>query len=474
MSIRDVEHEPESVKLKHLDRAASFDQRKFVPLLTQSLNDVYHSGRHLEIQPTNIKHIHDLCYDPLTRQVWGITESVNNNYFFHINHEDGTYGTVLIGAPNTNKGMAGCYALKYIWFAIIETPARILRVNPLDDTFTFFDMPAGTNRGTSICTDGTYVYMGTDQTPARIVRFNPADNTTTIYTMAAGENQIYWMLFDGTYVWAAGGTPGTNTLLIRFDPATGLHVTYNLGAAHTSPHHICFDGNYIWVLNAGTNTVVKFDIDTGTIVDYLNITQYTCPYNCEFDGKFVWVATTSRYLIRISPEDMSYEVMRPPLHDNYIHAICFDGSHLWVGTWSDPAYVYKFTPWLGSQGKGILRFDGNQTSLAAGTTRYVGTLGLSAAENVTQIPIGDNINVLVLALYIITNTLNSITGISMRRNGVDEGNYIVIPAGGTGYRFAVQEPRATKFRQGDLLSIRVWADPGAGTIEIGQITIITQ
>jgi hypothetical protein len=54
-----------------------------------------------------------------------------------------------------------------------------------------FDLASGENSAYSICFDGTHVWIGLFTSPAKIIKMDPADGTYTVYTLASGDRAIY-------------------------------------------------------------------------------------------------------------------------------------------------------------------------------------------------------------------------------------------------------------------------------------------
>ncbi len=478
-SLRDpfAVHQP--AQLSDLALEARFDGRSCVPLLANSLGGEFYTARHKLFQIDNITRVHDLCYEPLTKHIWGITRSdTADNYIFKIAREDCTPSTIALGGgAGANRGMACCYAKGYVWFALFSTPAGLIKLNPSNSCYTTYSMETGENAGTGVCAGRDHIYMTLYTDEGQIVKFNIEDNTHTSTTIT-GTKELYWCTFDGTYVWAVGKSTGGNVALVRFVPSDSSFTVYDLGSG--SPHHVAFDGNFIWVACATSNVVIKFDIDAAAVDNQITIPpRLGSLYLLEFDGRAMWVGMYSgsfAWLLRMSPTSMAYEVITltrsVPSELKNFHAMCFDGTHLWFSNWHDTCYVMKWSAYRESLGGGApWILDGNQETVGQDQNRYVDTKGMNTSEAETQIPILSSYFIESMATNVLTNSANQPVGFALRKDGVLV-NQIIVPAGETG-QFSISI--AEYFNPGDLLSVRVrGGGTMTGTISIGKVVLYTK
>jgi streptogramin lyase len=109
-------------------------------------------------------------------------------------------------ASGENSAYSICFDGTHVWIGLFTSPAKIIKMDPADGTYTVYTLASGENITRSICFDGTHVWIGLNTSPAKIIKMDPADGTYTVYTLASGENIAYSMCFDGTHVWTGLNT----------------------------------------------------------------------------------------------------------------------------------------------------------------------------------------------------------------------------------------------------------------------------
>jgi len=463
-----------NIPLRLLDANAPGGGRTASPQVARELNAKYIncSFMKLTLSPT-ITYIHDLCYDPVRDVVWGVTRADSAiNYIFKIDQSGNVSSKSLSSTPGEYKMMRIIYVDGYLWVAVISSPSKILKVNPADMSVKEYTLSE--NAATSLCYTGTYFYITHTTSPGKITKFNPATGKYSTITLS-GVNYLYWSVFDGTYVWCAGN-PGeyhTGIVLVKLNPADDSYTTFNLGSDLKDPHEIEYDGNYIWVGGAGgTSGVVRFNPKDNS---YIFLKSALVGHLVAFDGKYIWSFSDNSYLSRINPENLAVENVYVDPDITYSHGLAFDGRNIWVGSWQSSCYVIRFPAYHESIGGNvILRFDGNQQALNYGTLMFVNTLGLSATEDVTQVPIVGHFRLIGIAATVLSNTLDSTMVFRVRKNGVDAGSYIVFNAGETGTKtlFMGATYPPIYFTTGDLLSVRTRAGGTTGSATIGKVTVL--
>ena len=69
-----------------------------------------------------------------------------------------------------------------------------------------------------------------------------------------------------------------------------------------------------------------------------------------FDGTHIWIGlvTSPGIIVKMDPADGTYATYTLASGENYIYSICFDGTHIWVGLYTSPAKIIKMNPADGS------------------------------------------------------------------------------------------------------------------------------
>jgi streptogramin lyase len=455
------------------------------PELGEDLLGTYTNSTILTVSTS--PYIHDFIYNARSKAVWGISRSESGSNYISKIDQNGVVTAVLIGEGGANKGMALVNAYGYIWGAILTVPSQIVRINP--DTFdlTWYTCAAGGLGGTGIAAGGNgHLYMTLDVSPGKIVDFNTDTETYTVID-TPNLHRPYWAVSDGYYVWAIGtisSSPFDYSTLARIDPADNSVTMYNLGTGSNGTGEISFDGHYIWCALSTKPALLRFDPATNTSLSIkfpvlaggAGIQRVVA---CE--GGYVWAVQRINdrlAVIRVDAVTLAVERYRTlPISFTYVHGLCYDGMNLWVGQWQASAVVARVPAYYHAVGAtSIIRFDGNNTVIEAGTTMYPDTLGLTTNETVTQIPISGSFRYLGMDARILQNTFNNTLFIRFRVNGVPVGEYITVAAGTTGTQTCYADGVASIIlSQGDLLSIYIYTPAAtSGSANIGKINLYVQ
>lgn len=445
------------------------------PQLESISGSVYRDASYARytVSDDGITRIHDLVNDPIRDCIWGVTRSETAvNYVFKMDR-DGTVTKTALGGAGEKKAMFIAWGGDYLWVAILSDTGQLVRVNPDTMALTTYDLPEADSAASCLTYSDGYIFVGTFQdagTEAKIFKFDISAETFVKYTVS-DVYAVYWALFDGTYSWFAGEGPVSGTAVLVKMAVDGTYSTYDLGA-NTSGAEITYDGTYIWHgSNAGVNkNLIRFNPGDDS-VDVL-VMPFP-PRLLGFDGEILWLVATTTSYARMDTKGFLVEVPTTLAGCTYSHGLTFDGLNAWIGTWQDTCYIYRI-PMLpiSAQAYPILVLGGNGT-LATDEVKYASESGLSATENVTQIPIPHhNLEVVSFSANILSNTLNKSIGIRMRKNGEDIGNYITVPAGETGVHSKTPAAGSVTFTTDDLLSVRAWASEDAeGSVTVGKITV---
>jgi YVTN family beta-propeller protein len=159
------------------------------------------------------------------------------------------------------------------------------------------------------------------------------------------DGQTWGAAFDGRHVWF---TTRSN-FVVHVD--THLRTAVRLPIDGTLTLGIAFDGAHIWVANSGAPRLDLIDVATLRVVRRIALSGN--PMGLAFDGEYMWAGIQreagTHQLIRIrtpagNPEIAAERLDFVPWH------LAFDGSHLWMTTWSSgrlpPLAASKFAnPW---------------------------------------------------------------------------------------------------------------------------------
>lgn len=359
MAIRDSEHEPDSVRLKHLGSRISqsvshFDKRKLIPKLGYELGFRHKRARYDrgialaagEDMPQGI------CYDSDRNRILIVTYTTPA-ILLVMNPEDMTY-TSLALTGTTAEGWAIAYDGEWYWVTTDDdTAGQIVRINPDTLAFSILTLPADDlhTYPVGLCVAETlsgkrYVFVGLEDDSGagnggRVIRIDPAIFPAyaeiNIGPDASGDVEFtYALVFDGTYVWA-GSNDG---LVTRIDPDTLAWIrTTGTGLAIITAG--CFDGSYLW-WGDDNGYVAKYNPDTyaQAQLDLDSDIRGMC-----FDGRYVHMVDyfTGAYYI-LDPETLEY-VRHEYTDPSGFNAVAFDGTNIWI-----TAYV------AGGAANAVMRF----------------------------------------------------------------------------------------------------------------------
>lgn len=352
MSIRDSEHEPDSVRPKHLagrirQSVSHFDKRKIVPILGYQLGfrhkrALYDAGVALAVGDDDP---HGICYDPDRNRILIVCGTVPARLLI-MNPEDMTYTRLTLVGTNCG-GYRVAYDGEWYWVttSVVPLPAEVVRINPDTLAFTILTLP---NDGfhlyaNALCIAETlagkrYVFVGlqeeTTGADARIIRIDPAtfpayDEINVGTDVMVNVARSRELVFDGTWVWAAHNSGA----ITRINPDTLAWTRVATGiTAAADLYSGCFDGSYLWWAGVG-GTLAKFNPATYAHDDYVidldGAGAVSTMHSMCFDGRYIHMVNypTGTYYI-LDPETMEYV-----LHEfvgNNMHGVVFDGINIWI------------------------------------------------------------------------------------------------------------------------------------------------
>lgn len=235
----------------------------------------------------------------------------------------------------------------YIWAGLWTEPAKILKINPFDNSYTVITCAAGENKCTSLTFDGTHVWAGlSPDAPAKILKINPVNNSYTVITAGVGQWYCRSLTFDGTYVWA--GITNDPATVLKINPADNsfVSVTEDVGES-VAIYAMTFDGTYVYAgLNLSPFKILKIDPSDNSIVV---ITGAAGENKCDaltFDGTYVWagLCTDPAKILKINPTDNSYIVIEGTASADCGSSMIYDGTYVWCGCYTYPAKIMKINP----------------------------------------------------------------------------------------------------------------------------------
>lgn len=356
MAVVDSEHEPESVRLKHLagskQSTSFFDKRKLVPQLAYELGfrhktALYDLSFNLD---AGDNHPHDVCFDPDRNRIWIICH-VDPPRILRVNPETLAFDRITLTAGDT--GYRICYDGKWVWATTDTPPGRIIRVNP--DTLAYETAALPVASGHGLCIGGRrnsvrYVFVGTG---TRILRFNPDLWPAYDEVDLSGEADPDWLTIrdvcdDGNgRIWIVGTDAWGGMRIAWLDVDTMAVTQLGNFFAHPYAAYSCaWDGSYVWIGDGG-GRIIKLNPDTYAM-DVLPLqpsfglggNRYV--HGIQFDGKYLHcVEYHTGYYYIIHPETMEYTVHETVTAGR--HNLCFDGTHIWiVDGISTPGLVERF------------------------------------------------------------------------------------------------------------------------------------
>lgn len=211
-----------------------------------------------------------------------------------LNPSDNTYTVINAKAEQDDcKALAFDSRNLFIWAGLGTSPAIILKINSSTNIIeSAITAGIGQNDIRSLVHDGTYVWAGLNTSPAIFLKINPlTDSIDSVITAADTDNQCRGLAFDGIFIWAGLNT--TPAKILKINPATDTIVT-TIPAVGTGCRSITFDGSFIWVgITLGAlngSRLLKIDPSNNTIVETLTSTGMDFPDSILFDGTFIWIA----------------------------------------------------------------------------------------------------------------------------------------------------------------------------------------
>ena len=439
MTIRDSEHEPESVKLKHLagqrQNVAFFDRKKLIPLLGFQLGFKHKIGRYDDSvtlavgddQPFNI------CYDHDRDRIW-IVLRTSPVRVLRMNPEDFTYDRLILPV-GINIGWRIAYGYNYIWVTTSDTPASVIRIDPDTLAYTVLTLPNDGLHGLAcgLCIGGGYVWVGCGTAGAPwgnwVLRMNPQTMAyTEVDLMATVGNfsQTYELVYDGQYIWVAG----TNQNVCRITVDTLAVVNAGPIVGFTSGIWSgCWDGSYLWWGDEAGHVCKQNPLTYA--YDVMTLELATGIINrMTFDGKYVHLVEWDHgYYYIIHPETMEYVIHEFVPAGAVLTAICFDGLHIWVcDGWATPGVVYRLLPHEPSR-----RVEHGQTATFAIDALANISIAVTFDLPFTRTPI------VVVSLNDVTNQAASIVNVEAQNVTVNGFNarcrVAAVGAGGSTARF---------------------------------------
>ena len=285
-----------------------------------------------------------------------------------------------------------------VWAAVREKGKRIARLNKASGKFENvglrYDDPGGDDNIISVYEDsqgrmwlGTWLkgvqefdkhsgYVKTYLNPSgrqimhihSIAEYKPgklligSDEGMVLFDIISGRNEYY--IPDR-------GDPGSISdkfvYPITRDHEGGLWVgTYYGGINYISPYNDLFYGNDCSLFTGSKS---------GSIVSSI----------CEGDNGDIWIGTDDNGLIRFRPSDGSHMQFMPTPGQNSIsfhnvHALCFDGDDLWIGTYTGGINIYntrtgRFKTYSGEKSGGLENSSVYSIFRDRDSTMWIGTMG---------------------------------------------------------------------------------------------------
>lgn len=170
-----------------------------------------------------------------------------------INPIDNSFITIT-GATGENFCAALTFDGVFVWAGLYISPFKVLKINPDNNSYIVIDGGVDENLCTSLTFDGIYIWAGLDTSPVKILKINPADNSFVTITGIAGENQCKALAYDGNFVWAALGTSPVK--LLKINPQSNTYTVIDGAVDENIGRALTFDGTYLWT---GLDTI-PFDI----------------------------------------------------------------------------------------------------------------------------------------------------------------------------------------------------------------------
>jgi hypothetical protein len=345
MGIRDSEHEPESVNLKHLagrkQNVAFFDKRKLIPLAGYTGGFDFKTPLYdnLLVLDAGDTAPHSVCYDPDRNRIW-IVCNTSPTRVLRLNPEDLTYDRLILPA-GVNLGYRIAYDGKWIWVTTSDVPAEVVRINPDTLAYTVLYLPADRNFANGLCVGGLrggtrYVWVTCFHNGAPwevwLLRIDPATfpayTETQFNALNVAWDGVREVVFDGRRVWVGGAGNG---VVAWFDPETLVGTDCGTIPGFGSIYSGCWDGSYLWW--GGSNGYIVKQNPTTYAYDFMKMqfaVSGTSRMHCfASDGKYIHIVNyDDGYYYIVHPETMEYSIHE--IADAGLHGICFDGLNIWI------------------------------------------------------------------------------------------------------------------------------------------------
>jgi len=248
----------------------------------------------------------------------------------------------ITGAVGEDSCLTLTFDGTHIWAGLATTPFKILKINPVDNSYTVITGATGENRCRGIAFDGINIWVSLYTSPAKVMKINPSDNSYTIITASSGLDYARPVIFDGTHVWVGLDTDHTiEPKILKINPADNSYTVIYTGENYCQA--LGFDGVYIWSgSDSFPNTLRKIDPSDNSITIISTPDLTGSVRSLVFDGTYMWACYdySATLIAKINPVDNNYTVITTPASEAN-EALIFDGTYLWIGTHTQPAQIIK-------------------------------------------------------------------------------------------------------------------------------------
>lgn len=238
--------------------------------------------------------------------------------------------TTLSGVSNIQSSF---FDGNYMWFGTDTSPAKLVRVNPINNQTTTYTLESGEDSVFAMTTDGTYLYASTLTFPSKIIKIDPnTGSRVDTYTLTSPADRIMNMIYDGRYIW--GVTYTSPAAVIKLDPTDGSFVSYPMSSGDNSAWALVSDGQNLWIsTDTSPAKIFKFNMSSGTYTS-MTLSSPNVQYvnGGVFDGTNVWFSSgdSAAKLIKVNPQTDRLQIFNMNSGENYGAALTFDGQNLWM------------------------------------------------------------------------------------------------------------------------------------------------